>query len=168
MFIPDLKKAIQKCFLGASWQRCKVHFMRNLLAHIPYKEKEAFAAQVKQIWQQPNQDLARCYALGVIQEYGDRFPQAIALFEEGREDSLQFLAFPLLNRRKLSSTNPLERVHKEIRCRTRVVGIFPNTDSYLRLVTSYLIEYTEDWVSSRKYISPETIEEQRTKLPKVA
>ena len=138
--------------------------MRNLLAHIPHQEKEAFAAQVKQIWHQPNQDLARRYALLVIQEYRDRFPQAIALLEEGRENSLQFLAFPLLDRRKFSSTNPLERVHKEIRRRTRVVGIFPNTDSYLRLVTSFLIEYSEDWMSGKKYISPEAIEEQRTTL----
>jgi len=163
-----LKNAIQKCFLGSSWQRCKVHFMRNILVHIPHKEKESFAAKLKQIWNQPDQECAKRYALLIIQEYRDRFPQAIALLEEGLEDSLQFLAFPHLDQRKISSTNSLERVHKEIRRRTRVVGIFPTTDSYLRLVTSYLIEYAEDWMSSKKYISPEAITEQRTKLPKVA
>ena len=83
------------------------------------------------------------YAHLVIQEYRDRFPQAIALFKEGLEDSFQFLAFPHLDQRKTSSTNSLERIHKEIRRWTRVVGIFPTTDSYLRLVTSYLIEYTQ-------------------------
>jgi transposase-like protein len=138
-----LKNAIQKCFLGSSWQRCKVHFMRNILVHIPHKEKESFAAKLKQIWYQPDQECAKQYALLVIQEYRDRFPQAIALLEEGLEDSLQFLAFPHLDQRKISSTNSLERIHKEIRRRTRVVGIFPTTDSYLRLVTSYLIEYTK-------------------------
>jgi len=138
-----LKNAIQKCFLGSSWQRCKVHFMRNILVHIPHKEKESFAAKLKQIWYQPDQESAKRVALLVIQEYQDRFPQAIALLEEGLEDSLQFLAFPHLDQRKISSTNSLERIHKEIRRRTRVVGIFPTTDSYLRLVTSYLIEYTK-------------------------
>jgi putative transposase len=163
-----LKNAIQKCFLGSSWQRCKVHFMRNILVHIPHKEKESFAAKLKQIWYQPDQECAKQYALLVIQEYRDRFPQAIALLEEGLEDSLQFLAFPHLDQRKTSSTNSLERVHKEIRRRTRVVGIFPTTDSYLRLVTSYLIEYTEDWMSSKKYISSEAITKQQAELLKIA
>jgi putative transposase len=163
-----LKNAIQKCFLGSSWQRCKVHFMRNILVHIPHKEKESFAAKLKQIWYQPDQECAKQYALLVIQEYRDRFPQAIALLEEGLEDSLQFLAFPHLDQRKISSTNSLERIHKEIRRRTRVVGIFPTTDSYLRLVTSYLIEYTEDWMSSKKYISSEAITEQQAELLKIA
>jgi putative transposase len=163
-----LKNAIQKCFLGSSWQRCKVYFMRNILVHIPHKEKESFAAKLKQIWYQPDQECAKQYALLVIQEYRDRFPQAIALLEEGLEDSLQFLAFPHLDQRKISSTNSLERIHKEIRRRTRVVGIFPTTDSYLRLVTSYLIEYTEDWMSSKKYISSEAITEQQAELLKIA
>ena len=163
-----LKNAIQKCFLGSSWQRCKVHFMRNILVHIPHKEKESFAAKLKQIWYQPDQECAKQYALLVIQEYRDRFPQAIALLEEGLEDSLQFLAFPHLDQRKISSTNSLERIHKEIRRRTRVVGIFPTTDSYLRLVASYLVEYTEDWMSSKKYISSEAITEQQAELLKIA
>jgi putative transposase len=163
-----LKNAIQKCFLGSSWQRCKVHFMRNILVHIPHKEKESFAAKLKQIWNQPDQECAKRYALLIIQEYRDRFPQAIALLEEGLEDSLQFLAFPHLDQRKISSTNSLERVHKEIRRRTRVVGIFPTTDSYLRLVASYLIEYTEDWMSSKKYISSEAITKQQVELLKIA
>ena len=163
-----LKNAIQKCFLGSSWQRCKVHFMRNILVHIPHKEKESFAAKLKQIWNQPDQECAKRYALLIIQEYRDRFPQAIALLEEGLEDSLQFLAFPHLDQRKISSTNSLERIHKEIRRRTRVVGIFPTTDSYLRLVTSYLIEYTEDWMSSKKYISSEAITKQQVELLKIA
>jgi putative transposase len=163
-----LKNAIQKCYLGSSWQRCKVHFMRNILVHIPHKEKESFAAKLKQIWYQPDQESAKRVALLVIQEYQDRFPQAIALLEEGLEDSLQFLAFPHLDQRKISSTNSLERIHKEIRRRTRVVGIFPTTDSYLRLVASYLIEYTEDWMSSKKYISPEAITKQQVELLKIA
>jgi putative transposase len=141
--------------------------MRNIVIHIPYKEKESFATKLKQIWYQSEQECAKRVALLVIQEYQDRFPQAIALLEEGLEDSLQFLAFPRLDQRKTSSTNSLERIHKEIRRRTRVVGIFPTTDSYLRLVTNYLIEYTEDWMSSKKYISSEAITEQQTELLKI-
>jgi putative transposase len=142
--------------------------MRNIVVHIPHKEKESIALNSKQIWYQPDQESAKRVVLLVIQEYRDRFPQAIALLEEGLEDSLQFLAFPHLDQRKISSTNSLERIHKEIRRRTRVVGIFPTTDSYLRLVTSYLIEYTEDWMSSKKYISSEAITEQQAELLKIA
>ena len=142
--------------------------MRNIVVHIPHKEKESIALNSKQIWYQPDQESAKRVVLLVIQEYRDRFPQAIALLEEGLEDSLQFLAFPHLDQRKISSTNSLERIHKEIRRRTRVVGIFPTTDSYLRLVTSYLIEYAEDWMSSKKYISSEAITEQQAELLKIA
>ncbi|QPM68873.1 transposase [Atribacter laminatus] len=142
--------------------------MRNIVVHIPHKEKESIALNSKQIWYQPDQESAKRVVLLVIQEYRDRFPQAIALLEEGLEDSLQFLAFPHLDQRKISSTNSLERIHKEIRRRTRVVGIFPTTDSYLRLVTSYLIEYTEDWMRSKKYISSEAITEQQAELLKIA
>ena len=142
--------------------------MRNIVVHIPHKDKESTALNSKQIWYQPNQECAKQYALLVIQEYQDRFPQAIALWEEGLEASFQFLSFPHLDQRKISSTNSLERIHKEIRRRTRVVGIFPTTDSYLRLVASYLIEYTEDWMSSKKYISPEAITKQQVELLKIA
>jgi putative transposase len=143
--------------------------MQNIVVHIPHKGKESTVLNSKQTWNQPNQEwCAKQYAHLLIQEYQDRFPQAIALLEEGLEDSLQFLAFPHLDQRKISSTNSLERIHKEIRRRTRVVGIFPTTDSYLRLVASYLIEYTEDWMSSKKYISPEAITKQQVELLKIA
>jgi putative transposase len=93
--------------------------MRNLLVHIPHKEKESTALNSKQIWHQPDQECAKQYAHLHIQEYQDRFPQAIALLEEGLEDSLQFLSFPHLDQRKTSSTNSLERIHKDIRRRTK-------------------------------------------------
>jgi len=85
--------------------------------------------------------------------------------EEGLEDSLSFYAFPKLDSRKIASTNMLERLNEEIRRRTRVVGIFPNSDSYLRLVTTFLMEYAEDWSVSRAYLSKESI---RTLLPEAA
>ena len=82
-----------------------------------------------------------------------RFPKVIRCLEAGLEDSLVFYAFPQLDARKISSTNVLERLNREIRRRTNVVGIFPNPDAYTRLVTTYLMEYAEDWTSSRAYLS---------------
>lgn len=154
-----LVAAIRECFPGASWQRCKVHFMRNIMAHIPHRDKQAFAAELKQIWLASDAEAARKRADALAEKYEKRFPQAIQTLEDGLEDSLQFLAFPALDFRKISSSNMLERLNKEIRRRTRVVGIFPNSDSYLRLVTTYLMEYAEDWSSSRAYLSTQSIHE---------
>jgi putative transposase len=150
--------AIRESFPGASWQRCKVHFMRNILAHVPQKEKESFAAQLKEIWLAPSAEIARQRAEQISEQYGKRFPKAIELLENGLEDSLAFYAFPELDARKISSTNMLERLNKEIRRRTSVVGIFPNPDSYLRLVTTCLMEYAEDWSVSRAYLNPKSIQ----------
>lgn len=150
--------AIRESFPGTSWQRCKVHFMRNILAHVPQKEKDAFAAQLKEIWLAPSAELARQRARLLSERYEKRFPKAIEVLEEGLEDSLAFYAFPELDARKISSTNMLERLNKEIRRRTSVVGIFPNPDSYLRLVTTYLMEYAEDWSVSRAYLNPKSIQ----------
>ena len=132
--------------------------MRNILAHVPQKEKASFAAQLKEIWLAPTAELARQRADNLIERYETRFPKAIEILEDGLEDSLAFYAFPELDARKISSTNMLERLNKEIRRRTKVVGIFPNSDSYLRLVTVYLMEYAEDWSVSRAYLNPQSIQ----------
>ena len=147
-----LVNAVRKSFIGSGWQRCKVHFMRNILAHIPGKEKEFFAAKLKQIWQQPDYDSAKRYADLLIKEYENRFFKAIETLENGLEDSLQYYQFPDIDFRKISSTNVLERLNKEIRRRSRVVGIFPSMDSYIRLVCCYLMEYSEDWETANCYI----------------
>lgn len=153
-----LVAAIREAFTGASWQRCKVHFMRNILTHVPQKEKEPFAAQLKEIWLAPSAEMARQRAQNLISQYEKRFPKAVMVLEDGLDDSLAFYAFPELDARKISSTNMLERLNKEIRRRTNVVGIFPNPDSYLRLVTTYLMEYAEDWSVSRAYLNPQSIQ----------
>ena len=153
-----LTAAIRTSFPGASWQRCKVHFMRNILAHIPQKDKKAFAAVLKEIWLAPSAEAARKRANDLIATYAKRFPKAVACLENGLEDSLSFYGFPDLDARKISSSNMIERLNKEIRRRTSVVGIFPNEDSYIRLVTTYLMEYAEDWSVSRAYLSKESIE----------
>ena len=136
-----LVAAIRKGFPGASWQRCKVHFMRNILAHIPHKDKDA-----------------RRLAEEICRQYEPRFPKAIRCLEDGLEDSLAFYAFPQLDARKISSTNVLERLNREIRRRTGVVGILPSADAYTRLVTTYLMEYAEDWSASRAYLSEQSVQ----------
>lgn len=100
-----LTAAIRKGFPGACWQRCKVHFMRNILAYIPQKEKRTFAQQLKSIWQAPTKEQAYQRAEELMQGYERRFPKAIHCLEEGLEDSLSFYDFPQLDARKISSTN---------------------------------------------------------------
>jgi len=93
-----------------------------------------------------------------IEEYKGRYPEAIQCLKEGLEDSLQFFHFDFIDHRRISSTNVLERLNKEVRRRSRVVGIFPSRDSYLRLLTSYLMENSEEWEVERSYIQPQKLE----------
>ena len=153
-----LVAAIRKGFPGASWQRCKVHFMRNILAHVPHKEKNAFAQQLKAVWLASTREQAYRRAEELCQQYERRFPKAIRCPEDGLEDSLVFYTFPQLDARKISSTNVLERLNREIRRRTNVVGIFPDPNAYTRLVTTYLMEYAEDWVSFRAYLNEQSVQ----------
>jgi putative transposase len=153
-----LVAAIGECFPGASWQRCKVHFMRNILVHVPHKEKERFVGLLKGIWMTADPETAKQRARELGDEYRAKCPKAIEVLEEGLEDALTFLSFPSLDSRKISSNNMLERLNKEIRRRTRVVGIFPNPDSYLRLVSVYLMEYSEDWSVTKAYLGEESLQ----------
>ena len=143
--------------MGASWQRCKVHFMRNILAKVPHRDKARLADQLKQIWLQPDRRSAERLAELIIKEYEEKYPEAMRCLEEGLEDSLLFYNFPEIDKRRISSTNVLERTNREIRRRSRVVGVFPSIESYLRLVTAYLIEYTEHWANENAYIKPEKL-----------
>jgi putative transposase len=147
-----IQATVRKEWLGASWQRCKVHFMRNILAKVPHREKGRFAAHLKQIWLEPDKKSARRAATALRDDYGKRFSEAIRCLEEGLEDSLAFYDFPEIDKKRISSTNGQERLHMEIRRRSRVVGVFPSVESYVRLTICYLVEYSEDWASERSYI----------------
>lgn len=136
--------------------------MRNLLAHIPQKEKKRFAQSLKQIWLQPDLRSAQRMADMIVEQYEDRFPEAIDCLLRGLEDSLQCYHFHALDKRKISSTNTMERLNKEIRRRTKVVGVFPSRDSYIRLVTCYVQEYTEDWIAGRSYFALQSILEMQS------
>jgi transposase-like protein len=148
MFIFDAHQGIQAAvkeeWLGMVWKRCKVHFMRNILARVAHKDKARLAEKQKQICQQPDKKSAEKLASLIIEEYESKYPEAISCLEEGLEDSLQFYNFAEIDKRRISCTKVLERTNREIRKRSRVVGVFPSIESYLRLVTAYLIEYTED------------------------
>jgi transposase-like protein len=103
--------------------------MRNILAKVPHKEKRRFAAHLKQIWLQPEKKCARRAALQLVQEYGERFPDASCCLEGGLEDSLQFYGFPEIDPKKISSTNMSERTIREVWRRSQVIGVFPTIDS---------------------------------------
>ncbi len=163
-----LQTAIRKDLVGCSWQRCKVHFMRNILSHVSSKDKEFLASKIKQIWNLPDGKSALTYANRLIDELEEKYPKAMANLEAGIEDSLQFYELSEIDGRKISSTNQLERLNKEIRRRTRVVGVFPSIESYIRLVSCYLIEYSEDWATGKRYISDKALIEQKLKLREVA
>jgi transposase-like protein len=159
-----IQAAVRKNFLGASWQRCKVHLMRNIMAHVNQRDKRAVAAKLKQIWQQPDRKSAIRMARIFIGEFQIKYPLAIETLREGLEDSFQFYALEEFDPKKISSTNMHERLNKEIRRRSRVVGIFPSDESYVRLVTSFLIEYSEEWSVGRSYIKAESIDRCRTRI----
>ncbi len=149
-----LRQAIVKVLGEASWQRCRVHFMRNLLSTVPKQAQDAVGALVRMIFLEPDHATAMSKLHEVATMLSDRFPQAAELLEDASEDVLAHLHFPLEHRRRLHSTNPLERLHKEIKRRTRVIGIFPNRDSLMRMVGTLLAEQDDEWqVMDRRYFS---------------
>ena len=154
-----IQQASKECFLNSSWQRCKVHFMRNILKDVPKRAKRQFAYKLKQIFLQDDKQAAIDVAEQLNQNYSQSFPKALITLEQGLEDSLQFYHFPNIDKNRISSTNCLERLNKEIRRRSRVVAVFPSVNSYLRLISSYLMEYTEDWEIEKSYVSISKLEE---------
>jgi putative transposase len=149
-----LRQAIAKVLAGASWQRCRVHFIRNLLSVVPRSAQDTVAAIVRTIFTQPDHQSAMAQLHEVATMLRPRFPAASDLLEDAAEDVLAHMHFPREHRRRLHSTNPLERLHKEIKRRTRVVGIFPTRDSLMRMVATLLSEQDDEWqVSDRRYFS---------------
>lgn len=148
-----LQEAISTVLQGAAWQRCRVHFMRNVLAHIPKGDKAMVAAALRTIFAQPNQEAAREQLAEVVRALEARWPQAAAVLAGGETDVLTYMEFPQEHWTRIYSTNPLERLNKEVRRRTNVVGIFPDVASVLRLVGSILIEVHDEWQVGRRYFS---------------
>jgi transposase-like protein len=160
-----LKQAISAVLSGSSWQRCRVHFMRNLLATVPQGAREPIAAIVRTIFAQPDHASALTQLRKVAEGLRPRFPRAAAVLEEAAEDILAYRHLPLEHQRQLHSTNPLERLNKEIKRRSNVVGIFPNPAAVIRLVGAILIEQDDEWaVAERRYFSAESMKLSTTPL----
>jgi putative transposase len=148
-----LKRAIEEVFLGASWQRCRVHFLRNLLALVPKDGQGMVLAAVRLIFQQPDKARAAEELRALADRLQDRLPRVSAALLEAEEDILAHMQFPPEHWRQISSTNPLERLNKEINRRTRVVGIFPDEKSLIRLIGAVLAEQNDEWMVGRRYMS---------------
>jgi transposase-like protein len=149
-----LKAAIGSVLLGASWQRCRVHFLRNLLATIPKGSQEMVAAAIRTIFAQPDTASVRAQLDIIAGMLGRQFPKVETMLRDAADDLTAFADFPAAHWKKIWSTNPLERVNKEIKRRTDVVGVFPNPAALLRLAGAVLAEIHDEWqVSDRRYLS---------------
>jgi putative transposase len=166
-----LKGAMAKVLTGTAWQRCRVHFMRNVLAHIPKGDKSMVAAAIRTIFAQHSQEAARQQLAEVVRVMETRWPKAAEVLAAGEDDVLVYMTFPPEHWTRIYSTNPLERVNREVKRRTNVVGIFPDADAVLRLVGSVLIEVHDEWQAGRRYFSLESMRklyepvEERLTLP---
>jgi putative transposase len=149
-----LKNAIAAVFAGAAWQRCRVHFMRNVLARVPKSSGEMVAAAIRTIFAQPDAGHVAAQRVEISTMLGRQFPAVAAMLDDSAEELLAFSAFPVAHWRQIWSTNPLERLNKEIKRRTDVVGIFPNEAALARLVSAVLAEHHDEWaVTDRRYLS---------------
>ena len=149
-----LKQAIGAVMAGAGWQRCRVHFLRNVLARVPKGSAEMVAAAIRTIFAQPTAAEVTDQLDKVAAMLASKFPAVATMLTEAREDLTAFTAFPVAHWRKLWSTNPLERLNKEVKRRTNVVGIFPNDAAVLRLAGAVLLEVHDEWqVTERRYLS---------------
>ncbi len=166
-----LRAAASKVF-HASLQRCRVHWMRSALAHVPAKQRPAVVAMLKTIFAQETAADARAQWNSVADALRERVPKLAELMDAAREDLLAYTAFPREHRPQIASTNPLERLNGEIKRRTDVVGIFPNAAAIVRLAGALMLEQNDEWAVSRRYMSLESLavlsDAPRVSLPGVA
>jgi putative transposase len=152
-----LKGAIAGVLQGAAWQRCRVHFVRNALAYVPKSAAQMVAATIRTVFAQPDAASAREQWRRVADSFRGRFPRLAALLDDAEADVLAYLAFPPEHWRQVWPNNPLERLNKEVKRRTDVVGIFPTTGAVVRLVGAVLAEQHDEWQVCRRYFSAESL-----------
>jgi putative transposase len=158
-----LKAAIRRV-LGATWQRCRVHWTRNALAYVPKAHQTMVAAGLRQAFQQPDQAAARAGLSHFADQLHNRWPKLKVFVDDSMDDVLAYMSFPAQHRTKLHSTNPLERLNKEIKRRADVVGIFPNEDSIKRLIGAVLLEANDEWQLQHRYMQIEGMTELATPM----
>lgn len=154
-----LKAAIAEVLPGSCWQRCRTHFMCNLLTKVPKNAAALVATLVRSIFAQPSAEEVWAQLGRVVKQLEGRFPQAAELLADSAEDILAFTGFPKAVWRQIWSNNPLERLNREIRRRTNVVGIFPNRSAVVRLVGALLAEQNDEWMVGRRYMSLESLKQ---------
>jgi transposase-like protein len=152
-----LRSALAQCFAGASWQRCTVHFLRNVVAACSRLDAPAVLALVKTVFAQPSQQAAGQAISQALELLEPRYPKVARLLRDAEQDILSYLAFPTEHWRSIRSTNALERVNAEIDRRAKVVGIFPNSASLLRLSTAVLQEQHDEWQDGRCHFSQQSM-----------
>jgi transposase-like protein len=159
-----IKAAVARVF-RATWQRCRVHFMRNALAHAGKSGRRVVSAFIATAFAQDHADAAKAQWRQVADQVRRKLPKLAALLDEAEADVLAYMSFPKEHRAKIHSTNPLERVNGEIKRRTDVVGIFPNEAAITRLVGAILLEQNDEWsVQRARYMTLETIAPMRDDL----
>jgi putative transposase len=146
-----LVKAAQAQFQGAMWQRCQTHFTRNILDAAPKQIQAELHSQLRMVWEAPDVETARQMLKRVIDNYGSRAPRAVDILEEGFDDAIAVLNLPEQYRKRLRTTNGIERLNEEVRRRERVIRIFPNVESAERLLGALLMEVDEAWSTDRQY-----------------
>jgi transposase-like protein len=151
-----LKRAITQV-LGATWQRCRVHTMRNLLVRVPKAQQSRVATMIREVFVQPTQEKARELWRAIAASAHNSLPKLALAMEAAEDDVLAYLTFPAAHRQKLHSTNTLERLNKEVKRRADVVGIFPNEASIIRLVGAVLMEQNDEWQLQHRYLSLEPL-----------
>jgi len=159
-----LVDAIASTLPGASWQRCRTHFLRNLLTRVPKSAGPFVATIVRSIFAQPDAAAVHAQFARVLEQLHERFPAAGEMLAEAGPDILAFTGFPQPHWRQIWSNNPQERLNKEIRRRTDVVGIFPDRPSVIRLVGMVLCEQHDEWAVVRRYMSPESLAKARLEV----
>lgn len=152
-----LVDAIAATLPGASWQRCRTHYLRNLLTRVPKSAQPWVATMVRTVFDQPDAASVHAQYARVVEAIEARFPDAAIHLDEARADLLAFTAFPHELWRQIWSNNPQERLNKQIRRRTDVVGIFPNRAAIIRLVGAVLAEQTDEWTEQRRYMGLELL-----------
>jgi putative transposase len=138
---------------GASWQRCQTHFTKNILDACPKALKSELHSRLRLMFEAPDMDTARELLGGITADFADRAPKAIDRLEEGFDDAMAVMVMPQCLRKRLRTTNCVERLNEEIRRRERVIRIFPNDDSAVRLLGAVLIERDQDWSTGRRYLN---------------
>jgi putative transposase len=156
-----LRAAVERHFQGASWQRCQVHYARNLLGMVGHARRKDLAEGLRGVFAAPSREVAVRLASELATRWRASHPRVTEHLEEHIEECLTCLAFPESHRRRIRTTNGLERLNQEIKRRTPVVRIFPNREACLRLVTALAIEQSEEWLTGRRYLDMRELEEQR-------